>query len=444
MAQLIIEGGRPLKGTISLAGAKNSSFKLMIASLLAVGETRLTNLSQIDEVRHVSAMLQALGARVRPGAGRGLTIDTRGVNAAVIPEELGRFSRASTLFLGPLLARFGRAIVPLPGGDAIGKRPLERHFRGLSNLGAKLRVKGKLIEARAANLHGGRYRFAKNSHTGTETLIMTAVLAKGKTVIDNAAAEPEVDDLIGFLVKLGAKISRSGRTIVIEGVKELRPAEYRVMPDRNQAVSYAIAALATKGEVVISHARAEHLSRFLTKLKLAGAGVEIYPDGIRFFFKQELKATTIVTGPHPGFMTDWAPLWTVLMTQARGETKIIEAVFTQRFQVVPDLVKMGARINFFDPQPKDPDRYYNFNLNDDRPGNYHGLIVSGPDQLRAGKFQVKDIRNGATLAIAGLLAQGKTVLTSAELIDRGYEDFAGQLISLGAKITKREELSSII
>ena len=436
MAQLVIEGGRPLAGTISLAGAKNSSFKLMIASLLAAGETCLTNLSQIDEVRHVSFMLQALGARVRPSAGRGLTIDTHSVKAAAIPEELGRFSRASTLFLGPLLARFGRAVVPLPGGDAIGKRPLERHWEGLSSLGVQLEVKDKLIEARVANLHGGHYRFAKNSHTGTETLIMAAVLAKGRTMIDNAAQEPEVDDLINFLNQMGAKITRSGRMIAIEGVKILQPAVYSVMPDRNQAVSYAIAALATGGELTINNARAEHMTAFLTKLKQAGAGVETDVTGIRFFFKQTLKATAITTEPHPGFMTDWEPLWSVLMTQAQGGSKIIEAVFIDRWQFVPDLIAMGARISYFDPKPNHPDRFYNFNLSDDRTGNYHGIIVSGPTRLHAGRFSVKDIRNGATLTIAGLLAQGKTVLNNAELIDRGYEDFAGQLVTLGAKITK--------
>lgn len=436
MAQLIIEGGRPLKGTINLAGAKNSSFKLMIASLLSEGETRLHNLSQIDEVSHVRQMLSGLGAKVTAGAERELAIDTRGVQTWAVAEKLGRFSRASTLFLGPLLARFGRARVPLPGGDAIGQRPLERHFAGLSSLGVKVKLTGQVIEAQAERLHGANFRFPKNSHTGTETLIMTAVLAQGKTVIDNAAAEPEVDDLIGFLNQMGAAISRSGRTIVIDGVKSLSPADYHVMPDRNQTVSYAIAALATKGEIMINNARAEHLEAFIDKVKEAGGGIAINKNGIGFFFKRALIGTGVTTQPHPGFMTDWQPLWSVLMTQAEGEAKIVEAVFIDRFQFVPDLIAMGARISFFDPRPKNPERFYNFNLSDDSNNRRHGIIVSGPNRLKAGKFSVKDIRNGATLTIAGLLAKGKTVLTEAELIDRGYEDFAGQLVDLGAKIER--------
>lgn len=437
MAKLVINGGRALKGTIRLAGAKNSSFKLMIASLLCRGETKLNNVSHISEVGNVGQMIIALGGRVRPTANRGLIIDTSQVNHWVIPKKWGEVSRASSLFLGPLLARFGRAVVPLPGGDAIGRRPLERHWQALASLGASLSENQTVIEAKTKALSGGHYRFAKNSHTGTETLIMAAVLANGETIIGQAAKEPEVDDLIGFLNQMGARIKRYGGRIKITGVKALSPVEFTVMPDRNQAVSYAVAALATKGEVVIGNARPEHLTAFLDKLTQAGAGVEVAKTGIRFFYKQTLRATDITTRPHPGFMTDWQPLWTVLMTQAQGTAKIVEAVFTQRFQVVPDLVKMGARIKFFDPQPKNKEKLYNFNLKDDEPGSHHGLVVAGPAQLHGGEFKVCDIRNGATLAIAGLVASGKTILTNAELIDRGYEDFAGQLAKLGAIIERK-------
>lgn len=435
MAKLVIEGGQPLKGTIHLAGAKNSSFKLMIASLLAKGETKLNNISHISEVDNVSQMIASLGGQVRLTAGGGIVIDTAGVDRWVIPQKLGEVSRASSLFLAPLLTRFGRAVVPLPGGDAIGRRPLDRHLDGLSALGAQIKSNHQL-EAKTVGLYGTNFKFSKSSHTATEVVLMAAVLAKGKTVISNAALEPEVDDLIGFLTKMGAQIIRQGNNITVRGVKSLQPVEYSVMPDRNQAVSYAVAAVATKGEVIVNNARAEHLTAFLDKLKQAGAGVETANSGIRFFWKQTLKATDITTKPHPGFMTDFQPLWTVLMTQAIGESKIIEAVFTHRFQVVEDLIKMGAGIKFFDPKPKNSEQFYNFNLVDDDPGNRHGISVAGPTPLQGSEFSVADIRNGATLAIAGLTASGKTVLNQAELIDRGYEDFAGQLSGLGAKIER--------
>lgn len=436
MAKLVIEGGRPLKGIIHLAGAKNSSFKLMIASLLCRGKTKLNNISHISEVDNVGRMISALGGEVRPTANRGLLIDTARVNRWVIPKKPGEVSRASSLFLGPLLSLFGKAIVPLPGGDAIGRRPLDRHLGALTALGVKARHLPDRIEARVEKLVGTSYRFRKPSHTATEEALMAAVLAQGKTHLTNCAREPEVDDLINFLNQMGAQIVRREDNIKITGVKELHPVEFSVMPDRNQAVSYAVAALCTKGEVVITNAREDHLAEFLTKLNQTDAGVEISKTGIRFFYKQALKAASITTGPHPGFMTDWGPLWTVLATQALGQSKVIEAVFTQRFQVVPDLVKMGAKIKFFDPQPKNPEKFYNFNLSDDEPGNRHGIIVTGSTVLHGGEFAVKDIRNGATLAIAGLSASGKTILNNAELIDRGYEDFAGQLVRLGAKIER--------
>ena len=435
MSRLIIEGGRPLTGTVTLGGAKNSCFKLMVASLLADGETRLKNLSLIGEVRHTATMIESLGGQVR-FTGHEAIIDNRGVKQWRIDPDLGRFSRASTLFLGPLLARFKRAVVPLPGGDAIGKRPLERHYLALESLGVKIRETPVLIEAKALSFHGGCCRFVKNSHTGTETVIMAAVLAPGRTIIEAAAREPEVDDLINFLNKMGAKIRRRGSRIEITGVKSLHQTEFTVMPDRNQAVSFAVAALVTGGEVTIKNTRADHLTAFLDKLKETGAGIEAARNSIRFFTRGKLTAASIINRPHPGFMTNWQPLWSVLMTQASGTAKIIEAVFLQRFQAVPDLIKMGAKIEFFNPQPKQPERFYNFNLNDDETANNHGIRISGPTQLRGGKFFVRYIRNGATLAIAGLVASGRTILANAQLIDRGYEDFAGSLQSLGAKIKR--------
>lgn len=266
---------------------------------------------------------------------------------------------------------------------------------------------------------------------------MAAVLAKGKTILRNAALEPEVDDLINFLNQMGAKITRlANRVIEIEGVKKLKPVIYKVMPDRNEAVSYAIAALITRGDIIVENAREKDLTAFLAKLQKTGAGIEKADYGLRFFYQKPLTAVDITTEPHPGFMTDWGPLWSVLATQCRGTSRIIETVFTSRFQFVKDLQSMGAKIKFFQPQAANPEEFYNFNLEDDRPDNFHGIKVSGITPLVGKTITITDIRAGATLALAGLAAQGQTILTGLEHIDRGYENFAGRLLKLGAKIRR--------
>ncbi|MFH0943066.1 MAG: UDP-N-acetylglucosamine 1-carboxyvinyltransferase [Candidatus Beckwithbacteria bacterium] len=437
MAKLIIQGGSPLKGVVRLGGAKNASFKLMVASLLCPHETRLLNFSKIADVDLVAQISRCLGAQVYSAGERTLFINAAKLTTSIVPENLGLASRASSLFLAPLLARTKKAIVPLPGGDKIGSRPLDRHFDGLRALGAQIKVKNNLIQAACDQLVGCEYSFAKPSHTGTETMIMAAVLAAGKTVLKNVALEPEVNDLIEFLNQMGAKITRQpGRQIVITGVKSLKPVIYQVMPDRNEAVSYAVAALVTHGDIVIENAREKDLTAFLTKLQTTGAGIEYSRFGIRFFYHRPLKAIDITTKPHPGFMTDWQPLWSILATQSLGTSKIIETVFTSRFQFVASLQAMGAKIKYFQPLVTNPESFYNFNLADDQPENFHGIVISGPTPLKGQSIQVTDIRAGATLALAGLVAKGLTILTGLEHIDRGYEDFSGRLLSLGAKIER--------
>jgi UDP-N-acetylglucosamine 1-carboxyvinyltransferase len=435
MSRLVIKGGKPLKGVVRLGGAKNSSYKLMIAALLSSEETRLLNFSRIADVDIVKKILGSLGATVYSAGERTMFIRASEKLKTKVPDNLGLASRASAMFLAPLLARQGKAEIPLPGGDQIGKRPLDRHFAGLKAMGATFEFRPNGVVARCERFVGCDYHFAKNSHTGTEAMIMAAVLAQGKTKLTNAATEPEVDDLISLLNKMGGKIKRSAvKTIEIEGVDKLGPAIFKVMPDRNEAVSYAIAALVTKGEVIIENANETHITAFLDRVKAAGGGYETSDYGIRFYYHQPLRAVDITTAPDPGFMTDWQPLWSVLATQCQGKSKIIETVFTSRFQFVPDLIAMGAKIDWFDPKPKNPDKFYNFNLKDDEPNNHHGIIVTGPAPLRGGKFKVWDIRAGATLALAGLAASGETILEQAELINRGYEDFAGRLAHLGADI----------
>jgi UDP-N-acetylglucosamine 1-carboxyvinyltransferase len=434
MRQLIIEGGVPLNGSVRVGGAKNASYKIMIASLLTEGESRILNFSHIADVELTKQIIIDLGGRVRSAGERTLFIDTKKLNQFKIPQKYGRLSRASTIFIGPLLARFGQAIVPLPGGDKIGSRPLDRHFEGLKALGAKIKALNGQIHVTCQELTGTRYRFAKNTHTGTETLIMAAVKAQGTTVLDNAAQEPEVDDLIKFLNRMGGRIKRiKDRTIVIEGVKKLRPVVHQIMPDRNEALTYACAALGTKGDIIVENAQEKHLSAFLDKLKASGGKYQVGNYGIRFYYQQPLKATKVTTQPHPGFMTDWQPLWGALMTQAKGQSIIHEAVHSNRFQYTEDLKKMGAKITLFNPPIKNPKRFYHFHYQKEETA-FHAAKITGPTPLRGGEFKVKDLRAGATLVLAALMAQGKTVLTGVEHIERGYENLAGRLRQLGAKI----------
>jgi UDP-N-acetylglucosamine 1-carboxyvinyltransferase len=436
MAEFIIKGGQPLKGAVRLGGAKNASFKLMIASLLCPGESRLLNFSQIADVDLTKNIIRALGGKIKKSGERTLFINSQDLNKFTVPKDLGLASRASTLFIGPLLSRLKKAVVPVPGGDKIGKRPLGRHFAGLKALGAEVRFENGVFKVSASRLKGSYFKFPKNTHTGTETLIMAAVKAQGKTILDNAAQEPEVDDLIAFLNKMGAQIKRTKpRRIEITGIKRLYPVIYKIMPDRNEAVSYAIAAVASKGDIIVENAREKDLTHFLSKLKKAGAGFEIGNYGIRFFYKGRLKPVNVITRPHPGFMTDWQPLWAILATQFHGTSKITEAVYINRFQYVDYLKKMGAKIIYFHPEPKNPDKFYNFNIEDDK-GTAHGIKITGPTKFKAVKARVPDLRAGATLTIAGLLAKGKTVLKDIEHIDRGYENLDKRLLELGADIKR--------
>ena len=437
MAKFIIKGGQPLKGTVRIGGAKNASFKLMIASLLASGESKLLNISKIGDVEITKEIIKDLGAKVHSPGERTVFINPDSLKTPKIPKDFGYQSRASIMFAGPLLARFGRAYLPFPGGDQVGRRPVERHLEGLKRLGAKVDFNNGFIQLSCKKLKGAKYRFVKNTHTGTETMIMAAVKAQGETLLENAAQEPEIDDLINYLNKMGAKVKRlANRRIKIQGVQDLKGKIYRPMPDRNEAVSYACAALGTKGDIIIENARKEHLSAFLEKVEEAGGKFEVGNYGLRFWYEKPLRATDITTKPHPGFMTDWQPLWTTLMTQAEGESRIIETIYEYRLGFTKDLVKMGAKIELFNPKVFDPKNFYNFNLQDDKPSNFHAAKVFGPTSLQGKELVVSDIRAGATLTLAALIAQGKSIISGVEEINRGYEDLDIRLRKLGAAIKK--------
>lgn len=436
MPKFIIEGGYPLKGKVSLGGAKNASFKLMIAALLLKkGQVRLDNIARIGDVLTTKKIIKMMGGEIKELGKRSYLINAGKVSSYKIPQKLALETRAPIIFIGPLLARFGKAHLPFPGGDRLGRRPLDRHFEALRHLGVKVKILNNHFIASCDELKGGSFTFSKNTHSGTEVLILTAVKAKGETVINNAAAEPEVDDLILFLNKMGAKIKRTAkRKIVIEGVDELKSAAHEVISDRNEAVTFASAALGTQGDVFVENAVRSDLEAFLEKLEEAKAGFKVEKNGIRFFYEKPLRATKVKTAPHPGFMTDWQPLWTILMTSAQGESQVLETVFPNRFSYIAQLQKMGAKITLFNPKVKNPKGFYNFNLKDDKKEYFHGVKICGPASLKPIKTRVANLRAGATLALAALMARGRSVLSNIDEIDRGYERLDKKLIKLGAKI----------
>jgi UDP-N-acetylglucosamine 1-carboxyvinyltransferase len=440
MSTYIVTGGTPLNGSVRVGGAKNASYKIMIASLLAESPSRLLNFSHISDVELVAAMINSLGGKAQLMGERAYYVDPSNVREHSLNTSYGKASRASTMFIPVLLHKFGRAIVPYPGGDKIGKRPLERHFEGLEQLGATVSAHDDVIEVTATELRGTTYRFEKNTHTGTETLIMAAVKAKGTTILENAAEETEIDDLIDYLNSMGANILRtSNRTIEIHGVDTLHGSIHKIMPDQNQVISFACAALATKGDIIVENTRTEDIEAFLQKLDEIGGGYELGSYGTRFFYKGELRAADMETQPHPGFKTDWQPLWTTMMTQANGVSVVHETVSQNRFVYVQALNEMGADIELFNPEVANPSEVYNFNLEDSHAGETHAARIHGPSALRAGTFTIEDLRHGATLLIAGLIAEGQTTLLDPHNhIDRGYERLDEQLNAMGANIKRIE------
>lgn len=435
--KFIIKGGRPLRGEVTLCGAKNSGFKLMIAALYSDIKSTIKNFSKIGDIYTTAEIIKSLGGEVNFFENHILEVSGKGLKKNKFLIRQGRLSRASTYFIGPLLYRFGKAVLPIPGGCKIGQRPIDRHLEGLKALGAEVKAKGNYFEIYANKLKGTRFKFSKNTHGGTDVMIIAAASASGKTVLENAAAEPEVDDLIAFLNKMGGKIKRvRPRTVVIEGVDKFGPAIHSVIPDRNEAVTFACGALATKGDVFVHQADSKVLRAFLEQLDKVGGGFEVCKNGIRFFYKKQLKSCNVLTRPHPGFMTDWMSVWAVLMTQAKGESIIHETIFENRFHFVNELRKMGAKIELFNPKVPHPEIIYNFNIEDDRPEYYHAARIFGPTEFKGTTLYISDVRAGATLILASLIAKGKSDLVGVELVDRGYENLDGRLRTLGADIKR--------
>lgn len=439
MIKYTVTGGTPLSGTVTLAGAKNAGFKAMIASLLGDTPSQICRLGLISEVDFAKEIIVSLGGKVTTLEDTHcLEIDPQNLNSFEVPKEIGAKSRSVTMYVGPLLKKFGKAVLPTPGGDPISARPIDRHIDGLTALGAKIEFKAGAYHVVAPKgLTGTRFRFRKNTHTGTETLLMCAVWAKGETILENAAAEPEIDDLITLLNSMGAKIMRTdARTISIVGVDKLHGVKHTVMFDRIEAATFACMALATKGDIKVIGADPLVLTAFLEKINEAGGRWEKDNDGIRFWYDQPLLATHVVAAWYPRFMTDWQPMWTALMTQANGQSSIHETVHEKRFDHVADLATMGGRFEFFEPEIPDREATYNFNLEDDKPETKHAIKIFGPVKLKGSEIEINDIRRGATLLLAGLAASGQTtILDPKNQIARGYESLIDRLKLLGAKIT---------
>lgn len=442
MGKIVIKGGKKLTGSIFVSGAKNVALKAMVAACLTDQEVIIKNVPIISDFMVMVEIIEELGGKVKI-VDHVAHVHMKKFKKEKISLDEAAKIRTSAMFLSPLLARMGKAIIPNPGGCRIGARPIDRTIKGIEKMGYSAHYNsddGFFYLKKKSNFKTDKiiYRFEKSTHTGTETLIMVAALLSGtKTTLENAAAEPEVDELINLLNQMGAKILRTQeRTILIEGVDKLTGTEFTIGPDRNEIVTLAIAAIVTKGDVLVKGAQSVDLSPFIQRLELAGGGVEQKKEGIRFYYKGGLASVDVETSTYPGFMTDWQGSWTILMTQAVGEAVIHETVYENRFGYVAELRKMGANIALFNPDIKNSEKIYNFNLSDNNPSYFHAIRVKGPTKLHNGVVEVSDLRAGATLVLAALSAAGESVIFGVEHLDRGYEKLEEGLGSLGADIKR--------
>ena len=427
--KFIIKGGHPLSGRVKISGAKNSATKLIVASLLTSDECRFSNSpNKLSELEVTSSLCRLLGSDTQIKDDN-FVIRTKDIKTTKIPFEYGNVNRISILFAGPLLNRCGEAVIPIPGGCKIGSRPVNFHIEGLKKLGCSVEVKDDFYHLRCDRLVGNNIQLDYPSVGATENIIIASTLAKGRTMIFNAAIEPEILDLVKFLQKMGAIIEIStDRRITIEGVDKLEGASHTIISDRNQAVSFAAAGLASKGDVFVEGADQDDLITFLNTVRRVGGKFEVENDGIRFFYGGKFKPIALETNVHPGFMTDWQQPLVVMLTQAEGVSIIHETVYEKRFGYVSELTKMGAEIELFNTCLGGLDcRFANKEY-------YHSAVVKGPTPLRGEEIIVPDLRAGMSYLIAGLIANGETIVNGINYIDRGYENIDEKLKGLGADI----------
>lgn len=416
MGQFVVAGGRPLAGTFAVSGSKNAALPILAATTLVAAPVTLTGVPLgLLDVRHMLAMLRELGVRVATAGPDSVTVDARGPLSPDLPDAYTRTMRASVFLMGPVLARLGRVTVSRPGGCNIGPRPIDLHVKGLAALSVRFADgPGGHIVGEAARLKGAVTYLDFPSVGATENVMMAAVAADGTTVIENAAREPEVVDLAQFLNARGAAVHGAGTDrIWIEGGRTLSGGTYELIPDRIEAGTVAVAAALTGGDVTMSHVIPEHLTPLWRKLSEMGAVVELGSTTVRVSAAGALRAASLRTGPHPGFPTDLQPLMLALMTQARGCSTLVETVFENRLRHALELRRMGANV-----------------LTDGRMA-----VIYGPTPLEGAVVEATDLRAGAALMVAGLAAQGRTTVLGAEMVARGYQDWAQRLQSLGASVT---------
>jgi UDP-N-acetylglucosamine 1-carboxyvinyltransferase len=418
MDRVVVRANGPLGGTVAINGAKNSVLKCMAACLLATGRHHIGNAPAITDVSIMADVLAAMGATtIHSGVGveGALDIEVPADITPVAPYELVERIRASIVVLGPLLARYGYAKVSMPGGDDFGERPIDMHLRAFGELGAEFTAEHGYVEGRCDRLVGTKIVLEYPSHTATDNVLMAAVLAKGTTVIENAAREPEVTDLAVMLTNMGARIEGAGTSHVeIEGVDQLRPADHTAIPDRVEAATFLAAVGLAGGEVQLDHARPEHMDMLLNKLSAIGVHCVPNSGGILATSDGRLSSVDVSTLPYPGVATDYKPALVTLLSVADGVAIVSENIFAGRFRYIDELRRMGARISI----------------------EGHHAVVRGIDRLSGAQVKAPDIRAGAALVLAGLVADGETEVSGVEHIDRGYENFHGRLRALGADVTR--------
>ena len=417
VAYIVVKESKPLKGTVRVSGAKNAVLPIIAATLLVDGVSVIKSVPNLRDVNVMSDLLRYLGAKVQYD-GETLVVDATEIKEAEAPYHLVNKMRASFLVMGSLLARFNTAKISMPGGCAIGTRPIDLHLKGFKAMGAEIISDHGYIEAAAQKLSGSKIYLDFPSVGATENIMMAAVLAEGTTTIENAAEEPEIVDLANFLNKMGAKVRGAGtNTIKITGVEKLEAVEHTVIPDRIEAGTYMVAAAMTRGDVFVDNVIIDHIKPVVAKLIEVGCTVEEHENGVRVIGAQEIMPTNIKTLPHPGFPTDMQSQFMAMLCLAKGKSTITETVFENRFMNVPELIRMGANIEI----------------------NGKSAIVEGRDRLTGSEVMATDLRAGAALVISGLVAEGETIVKNIYHIERGYVDLVGKLSMLGAEIYKVEE-----